>query len=116
MIHTIKNSKLGNLRFTCSNGYNVSIGIGPTHYCDNHRWGGTEAMFEVGSKDTATTTMEVAIMDDNHNFVVLPYDVVGYVSVSHLPGIIEAVQCKDWSRVCLLCGTDDAHLVDVILP
>ena len=100
---TITNSRVGLLRFECSNGYDVSIGVGSSHYSDNH-------CMDMREHNDPTTTMEVAIMCDG-NFVCLPYDVAGYVPVARLFDIIHAVEGRDWERVCDLCdqNEDDAE-------
>ena len=98
MKQTILNSRLGLLHFQCSNGYEVSIGVGAGHYSDN---------FGIRGALAPTTTMEVAIMCDG-NFVCLPYDVAGYVPVARLFDIIDAVEGRDWERVCDLCDQDDS--------
>ena len=51
-----------------------------------------------------TSTMEVAIMNQEGSFVVLPYDVAGHVPVGNLGSLIEAVESHDWERILLLCG------------
>jgi hypothetical protein len=94
---TILNTRLGHIRFTCSNGYQVSIGIGSGHYCDNLKWNGEHG---------PTKTMEVAIMCPDNHFVVLPYDVAGHVPVSNLGSIISCVENSDWGYLCFLCGED----------
>ena len=85
-----------------TNGYTVSIGFGPSHYCENFN------QFDPNAEVKPTSTVEVAIMDKGH-FVCLPYDVAGNVPVSHLGDIIAAVEARDWERVCHLCGEED-HL------
>jgi len=99
MKQTILNSRLGLLRFQCSNGYAVSIGVGAGHYSDN---------FDLFKPENLapTTTMEVAIFNDRNGFVVLPYDVAAYVPVYCLGDILEAVEFRDWERVCFLCNQD----------
>ena len=89
------------IQFTTSNGYVVSIGFGPGHYCENYN-----AALD-GSETVPTSTMEVAIMDASSEFVCLPYDVAPNVSVSVMGDIILAVECNDWARVCFLCGESD---------
>ena len=80
------------------NGYTLSIGIGNGHYCENKT-----ASLSV----RATSTMEVAILDGlTREFVVLPWDVAGYVPVGNLAPLIVAVQGHEWKRVCRLCGVD----------
>ena len=95
MKQTIHNSRLGLLRFQCSNGYAVSIGVGAQHYSDNNA-------MAFGQDPEPTSTMEVAIFDGN-DFVVLPYDVAAYVPVARLGDILDAVEGRDWERVCFLC-------------
>jgi len=58
-----------------------------------------------------TTTMEVAIFNERNAFVVLPYDVAGYVPVARLGAILAAVEDRDWVLVCGLCNesNDDAE-------
>jgi hypothetical protein len=79
-------------------GYTLSIGIGSRHYCENG--------FGPDREDSETTTMEVAIMDKNENFVCLPDDVSGHVSVSKLEHIITAIKVHDWHQVCWLCDEE----------
>ena len=78
-------------------GYTLSIGYGTHHYCEN-----------LNKKEAGeTTTMEVAIMDrKTREFVCLPYDVEGNVSVANLGLLIEAVEAHDWERVNFLCDTN----------
>ena len=97
MKQTIHNSRLGLLRFTCSNGYEVSIGVGVQHYSDNNA-------MAFGQDPEPTTTMEVAIFNEGNDFVVLPYDVAGYVPVARLGDILDAVEGRDWDLVCDLCN------------
>lgn len=97
MKQTIHNSRLGLLRFTCSNGYEVSIGIGVQHYSDNNA-------MAFGQDPAPTSTMKVAIFDERNAFVVLPYDVAGYVPVARLGAILAAVEDRDWVLVCGLCN------------
>ena len=89
------------IQFTTSNGYTVSIGFGPGHYCENY-----DAALD-GCETVPTSTMEVAILDDRNKFVCLPYDVASYVPVSVMGDIILAVECNDWARVCFLCKESD---------
>jgi len=99
MKQTILNSRLGLLRFQCSNGYEVSIGVGAGHYSDNYS-------MSYNSVPGPTATMEVAIFNDRNGFVVLPHDVAGYVPVYSLGDILDAVEGRDWERVCFLCNQD----------
>ena len=79
-------------------GYTLSIGIGNGHYCENYSVWDEE---KVGK----TATMEVAVLCGKSGaFVCLPHDVAGYVPVSNLGCLIEAVESHDWERVCLLCN------------
>ena len=97
MKQTIHNPRLGLLRFTCSNGYEVSIGIGVGHYSDNNAMAWCQ-------DPEPTTTMEVAIFDESDDYVVLPYDVAAYVPVARLGDILEAVEGRNWELVCDLCN------------
>ena len=99
-INTMSESR--GFQIKCENGYTLSIGLGIGHYCENH-----VANKEGGGIDSAympTETMEVAIMNSQGSFVVLPYDVEGYVPCGNLGSLIEAVEGKDWERALLLCG------------
>ncbi|HHZ96815.1 MAG TPA: hypothetical protein EYN67_14980 [Flavobacteriales bacterium] len=80
-------------------GYTLSIGIGSSHYCENHSkaW---------GADLDETSTMEVAVMHDDGGFVCLPYDTAGYVPVANLGYLIEAVADHNWAEVCILCDVD----------
>ena len=89
------------IQFTTSNGYVVSIGFGPGHYCENYN-----AALD-GSETVPTSTMEVAILDASGKFVCLPYDVAANVSVSKMGEIIAMVEANAWDRVCFLCGQSD---------
>ena len=89
------------IQINTSNGYTVSIGFGPGHYCENY-----DAALN-GCETVPTSTMEVAIMDKAQNFVCLPYDVGSYVPVSVMGDILLAVECNDWARVCFLCGDSE---------
>ena len=86
-------------------GYTLSIGIGPHHYCENYE---NEYGREAEKWRTDTSTMEVAILDANGNFVCLPHDVAGHVPVARLGALIEAVQAHDWAGICFLCDEDDS--------
>jgi len=45
-----------------------------------------------------------------HNaFVALVHDVAGYVPVSNLAALIDAVGHHDWERVCHLCGEESPN-------
>ena len=57
-----------------------------------------------GQDPEPTTTMEVAIFNEGNDFVVLPYDVAGYVPVARLGDILDAVEGRDWDLVCDLCN------------
>jgi len=87
---------------TFKDGFVLSVQYGVGNYCGNQDL--------VGAHDSAhgdlveTSTMEIAIMDSRGGFVVLPYDVAGWVPVACLAGLIEAVEAHDWERICLLCG------------
>ena len=83
------------------NGYTLSIGLGTGHYCDNHALMSTSGM---DSSFKPTATMEVAIMDSDHEFVVLPHDVAAYVPCGNLGSLIEAVESTDWDLVKKLCA------------
>ena len=89
-------------QITTENGYTLSIGLGVGHYSDNYTNNPEEGGIE--SAYMPTSTMEVAIMNQEGSFVVLPYDVAGYVPVGNLGSLIEAVEGKDWERALLLCG------------
>jgi len=78
-------------------GYTLSIGVGKNHYCENG--------FD-GINGEATSTMEVAIMDKDGQFVCLPDDVAGHVPVRHLAGLIVAVTDHNWHQVCFLCDEE----------
>ena len=94
--HTIRPMR-GGFQLQGLRGYTLSIGYGTHHYCDNYGRG------EAGE----TATMEVAIMDSKtREFVCLPYDVEGNVSVANLGLLIEAVEAHDWERVNFLCDTN----------
>jgi|TARA_R110002074_G_scaffold307794_2_gene478658 hypothetical protein len=98
-----------NLHVRTDNRFLLSLGLGGGHYCDNYDLG-------YDAETDFTKTMEVAIMyGDDHSsykpdegfgchFVVIPQDVVGYVSIRILGDLIEAVECADWERVLFLCG------------
>jgi len=90
-------------QITCENGYKLSIGLGVGHYCDNYvanpKEGGIESAY------MPTSNMEVAIKNSMGSFVVLPNDVEGHVPCGNLGPLIEAVECKDWERVLILCGS-----------
>ena len=98
-IHPMQDGR--GIQFTTSNGYVVSIGFGPGHYCENYN-----AALD-GSETVPTSTMEVAIMDANSEFVCLPYDVAANVSVARMGEIIAMVEANAWDRVCFLCGESD---------
>lgn len=97
-IQTMSDSR--GFQITTENGYTLSIGLGTGHYCENHM-----LMPESGmdSSYKPTATMEVAIMDES-GFIVLPYDVAGYVPCGNLGSLIEAIEGTDWERVLILCG------------
>jgi len=84
--------------FKTRNGYTLSVAVGAGSYSDNQN----VAMDTLA--DPATTTMEVAIMTEEGNFTVLPYDVAGFVPVVVLGDLIEAIEGRDWERVLLLVG------------
>ena len=86
------------IRITTSNGYAISIGFGPSHYCENYS-------MDYNADPKPTSTMEVAIMNERH-FVCLPHDVAGYVPVSNLSYLLQAVEAENWVRVCDLCDQD----------
>ena len=88
------------IRIGTSNGYTVSIGFGPSHYCENYS-------MDYNAEVEPTSTMEVAIMDKAQAFVCLPLDVAGHVNVSQLGDIVAAVEANDWARVCFLCGVSE---------
>jgi hypothetical protein len=90
-MHAGRGIQLNNL-----GGFTLSIGFGGGHYSDNYS-------LRHDANPAPTETMEVAIMDADSNFVVLPDDVAGYVPVGNLGSLIEAVQSHDWERVCILC-------------
>ena len=101
MKQTITAMKNGHgIQFTTSNGYVVSIGFGPSHYCENYS-------MDYNAEVEPTSPMEVAIMDKAQAFVCLPLDVAGHVNVSQLGDIVAAVEANDWARVCFLCGESD---------
>ena len=84
-------------------GYTLSIGIGNSHYCDNRN---PDMYAETG----AARTMEVAVIEtDGGGFVPIGVcdDVAGYVPVTELSGLIEAVWEHDWDRVRSICNTED---------
>jgi hypothetical protein len=101
-----------NLHVRTDNRFILSLGLGAGHYCDNY-----SLPFD-GEADF-TKTMEVAIMyDESHSsykpndrfnchFVVIPQDVVGYISIRKLGDLIKAVECADWERALFLCGFND---------
>ena len=99
-IQTMSDSR--GFQITTENGYTLSIGLGVGHYSDNYvankEGGGIESSY------LPTSTMEVAIMNQEGSFVVLPQDVAGYVPVGNLGSLIEAVEGTDWERVLILCG------------
>jgi len=103
MKQTITAMKNGRgIQIGTANGYTVSIGFGPSHYCENY-----DADYNAEVKPTST--MEVAILNKGH-FVCLPYDVAANVPVSQLGDLVAAVESSDWARVCHLCGEhDDDH-------
>ena len=87
------------IRIGTSNGYTVSIGFGPSHYCENYST-------DYNAEAKPTSTMEVANLNKGQ-FVCLPYDVAAQVNVSQLGDIVAAVESSDWTRVCHLCGEHD---------
>jgi deoxycytidine triphosphate deaminase len=95
--------------------YTLSIGIGNTHYCDNHGEGVEGRADEahvmkkwkpLSERAACTSTMEVAILGKSGNFVALPNNVSAYVPVSNLAYLIVAIEAHDWERVCLLCDEE----------
>tara|TARA_R110002096_G_scaffold369919_1_gene563381 strand:+ start:1066 stop:1407 length:342 start_codon:yes stop_codon:yes gene_type:complete len=80
-----------------ADGFKLSIGTGSRHYCDNSGNG-----IELGG-EKATSTMEVALMNSMDDFVVLPDDVAGWVPVTRLADIIQAVSDKRWNDFENLC-------------
>ena len=97
-IQTMSESR--GFQITTENGYTLSIGLGHGHYSDNYAQtsGGLESSYK------PTATMEVAVMSEQGDFVVLPYDVAGYVPCGNLGSLIEAIEGTDWERVLILCG------------
>ncbi len=94
---TTLNPGSAGFRLDLANGFCLSIQYGPGNYCENY----TKALDD---ELEGTTTMEVAIMNADGNFVVLPHDVAGHVPVSVLGSLIASVEAHDWEHVCLLCG------------
>ena len=101
-------------------GYTLSIGLGDYHYCDNHDPAGADEDLDLpltnsigrqlGGGIKPTPTMEVAVMHtDGGGFVPIGEcdDVAGYVPVTELSGLIEAVWEHDWDRVRSICNTED---------
>ena len=86
---------------TFEDGFVLSIQYGRGSHCENQNADARDGPVP------ATHTCEVAVMDSGGNFVVLPYNVAGYVPVGNIAQLIESVQCHDWERVLLLCGEVD---------
>ena len=105
---TISTVQSGNLiRIATSNGYTVSIGIGPYHYCDNKDYSDRSVDTPC---ETPTATVEVAVLDAEGN---LDYsytggnDVAGNVPVSRLGEIVAAVEAGDAEACSLAVSRPD---------
>ncbi len=94
-----------NLRFDFANGYTLSVSIGAGSYSENHN---ADFKRNGGSYDP-TQTMEVAIMDSDGDFAVLPYDVAGWIPVSRLPMLITHASQGDWDNFLVFIDQKDEH-------
>ncbi len=94
-----------NLRFNFANGYTLSVSIGAGSYSENHS---ADFKRNGGSYDP-TQTMEVAIMDSDGDFAVLPYDVAGWIPVSRLPMLITHASQGDWDNFLVFIDQKDEH-------
>ena len=94
-----------NLRFEFANGYTLSVSIGAGSYSENH----SKDYIRDGRDYDPTQTMEVAIMDSDGEFAILPYDVAGWIPVSRLPMLITHASQGDWDNFMVFIDQEDEH-------
>jgi len=107
-----------------ANGFALSVQYGFDSYSNNTKpEGSTKRPWEFKHEELGDVTeVEVAIMDvrgfdaqgsyrgsgewDGCQFVVIPGEVMGWVPVSKLPALMEAVASSYWETVCHILGVE----------
>lgn len=82
------------VRFETVSGYSLSCGIGKMHYCDNY-----DKVVDKDEDHVSSSTMEIAILDKDGAFDVIPGGVAGWIPVSSLTKLLIAVGNEDWDYV-----------------
>ena len=80
--------------------YKLSLGMSGFHYCSNKD---SNSCYSDEVITPEATSVEVAIFDENME-VVLPEQVAGWVEVSLLPHLIEALASNDLPWAFRICG------------
>lgn len=80
--------------------YTLSLAMGYSSYCSNRNFGKNYAD---ELEDPSATSVEVAIFDAKYNYL-LPQQVAGWVEVSDLPSLIQALAVDDLPWAIRICG------------
>ena len=80
--------------------YKLSLGMSGFHYCSNKD---SNSCYSDEVITPEATSVEVAIFDEDMEFV-LPEQVAGWIEVSRLPELIEALDTNNLPWAIRICG------------
>ena len=80
--------------------YKLSMGMSGFHYCSNKD---TNSCYSDEVVTPSATSVEVALFDEDMKFL-LPEQVAGWVEVSELPELIQALAQDDLPWAIRICG------------